>query len=49
MVSTAVVDSSESSLLVMELIVASSVLGSDDAKEGPRAFAEKRKPVFEGC
>ena len=22
------------------------VLGSDDSKEGPRAFAEKRKPAF---
>ena len=22
---------------------------SDDAQEGPRAFAEKRKPVWKGC
>ena len=33
---------------VLEKALAAKVLASDDAKEGPRAFAEKRKPKFTG-
>ncbi|MEE2677030.1 MAG: enoyl-CoA hydratase-related protein [Myxococcota bacterium] len=33
---------------VLEKALAAKVMGSDDAKEGPRAFAEKRKPNFTG-
>jgi len=32
----------------LEEAAAREVMGSKDAKEGPRAFIEKRKPVFEG-
>ena len=31
-----------------ELALAAQVFMSEDAKEGPRAFAEKRKPVWQG-
>jgi 1,4-dihydroxy-2-naphthoyl-CoA synthase len=29
-------------------MLAAQVFMSEDAKEGPRAFAEKRKPVWQG-
>ncbi len=32
----------------IEMEIAGEVFGSDDAKEGPRAFAEKRAPVWQG-
>jgi enoyl-CoA hydratase len=31
-----------------ELMHAAKVFMSEDAKEGPRAFAEKRKPIWQG-
>jgi enoyl-CoA hydratase len=38
----------ESVALEKELELGWPVFASDDAKEGPRAFAEKRKPVYKG-
>jgi enoyl-CoA hydratase len=39
---------SESAALERELEVGQPVFATKDAREGPRAFAEKRKPVFIG-
>jgi enoyl-CoA hydratase len=36
----------ENEAFVVEARIGMSVFGSEDAKEGPRAFAEKRKPEF---
>ena len=33
---------------VLEKALGARVMSSEDAKEGPRAFAEKRKPRFQG-
>jgi len=33
---------------VLEKSLGQRVLGSEDAKEGPRAFSEKRRPVYTG-
>jgi enoyl-CoA hydratase len=38
----------EEEALKVELEIGMHVFATDDAKEGPRAFAEKRKPVFTG-
>jgi enoyl-CoA hydratase len=38
----------EADALVRELEIGGPVFASRDAREGPRAFAEKRKPVFRG-
>ena len=37
---------SEAEALSYENAYGGAVFGSEDAKEGPRAFAEKRKPAF---
>lgn len=34
--------------LRLEQVISQTVVGSDDAKEGPKAFSEKRKPEFKG-
>ena len=39
---------SEADALVKELEIGGPVFASKDAREGPRAFAEKRKPVYRG-
>jgi len=39
---------SEAEALEKELEIGWPVYASEDAKEGPRAFAEKRKPVYQG-
>ena len=39
---------SEAEALAKELEIGGPVFASKDAREGPRAFAEKRKPVFRG-
>ncbi len=39
---------SEADALVKELEIGGPVFASRDAREGPRAFAEKRKPVYRG-
>jgi len=38
----------EAEALKKELEIGWPILSTEDAKEGPRAFAEKRKPVFKG-
>jgi enoyl-CoA hydratase len=39
---------SEADALAQELVVGGPIFATKDAREGPRAFAEKRKPVFTG-
>ncbi len=41
-------DMSENDAFAVEAGIGIEVFGSADAKEGPRAFAEKRKPIFHG-
>lgn len=38
----------EAEALAQELAIGQPIFATDDAKEGPRAFAEKRKPEFQG-
>jgi enoyl-CoA hydratase len=38
----------ENDAFVLETKIGMAVFGSEDAKEGPRAFTEKRKPDFQG-
>ena len=38
----------EKEALAKELEIGWPILATEDAKEGPRAFKEKRKPVFRG-
>jgi enoyl-CoA hydratase len=42
-------DMSEEDGLQRELELGMTVFGSEDAKEGPRAFAERREPVYTGA
>ena len=39
---------SEADALAKELEIGGPVFATKDAREGPRAFAEKRKPVYRG-